>query len=311
MTILRNEPIDAYHAHPAISASKLKIFRESPLLYKRMFIDRVCEKQRSKALDEGAGFDCLLFDGEAAFAANYVTKPPTYPDKKDGQPKSWNMNADFCKAWVAAREAEGKTVLDGDAWTRFVLMREAMHKNPIASALLAHGEQQLTFRRTSEKFPGLEVQVRPDWFSAKPIDIPELGLSSGGKPYIVDLKTTADFGDWWNPLDPQDPRQGKPVHSFGYHRQAALCQWVAYQEVKETAHFLLVVEKDEPFRVGAISLSNDYLEHAWAEVTGDLNRLNACRIANVWPGSPAGVLTLDAPSWLLEKGAREAAVGAA
>lgn len=309
--ILRNLPINDYHAHPAISASKLKVFRESPLLYKRTYLDGVVTRASSEALKEGAGFDSLLFDGEAAFAENYITEPPTYPDSKTGEPKPWNMNANFCKAWVAAREAEGKTVLDTDAWTRFALMRDAIRKSPIAAALLSQGEPQLSFRRTSDKFDGLEVQVRPDWFSTKPLNIPELGLTTNGLPYLVDLKTTKDFNDWWNPLDPQDPRQGKPVHTFGYHRQAALCQWVCYQEVKKTAHFLLVVEKDEPFRVGAISLSDEYLEHAWAEVEGDLKRLSACKLANKWPGSPAGVLTLDAPSWLLEKGAREAAVGAA
>lgn len=306
--IIPNLPIEQYHAHEAQTNTKLKIFRESPLLYKRTFHDKVVTRATSEALKEGAGFDCLLFDGELDFQRKYVTKPPTYVNA-DGETKPWNMGANVCKAWVAAREAEGRTVLEVDAWSRFVLMREAIRKNPLASALLSQGEPQLTFRMKSQKF-GMEVQVRPDWFSKEPIERPELGLTSGGLPYMVDLKTTVDFGDWWDPIDPTDHRQSSPVWKFGYHRQGGFAQWVAHKDVGKTAHFLLISEKEEPFRVGIICLSGEYLDVGWAAVEGDLQRLKACRTANVWPGSPEGVLTINPPSWLLEKAAREAAATA-
>jgi hypothetical protein len=308
--IIRNMPMSEYHDHDAVSSSKLAVFRESPLLYKRTFIDRVVTKASSAALREGAGFDCCLFDGPEAFAATYVCKPPTYTDAKTGEVKPWNGNSNVCKAWLAAAEAQNKVVLDSDAIARFALMREAIRKHPLASALLSQGEPQVTFRREAQKFGGLEVQVRPDWFSEQPIEVPELSLSSGGRPYLLDLKTTADFGDWFDPIDPHGPKQGKPVWTYGYHRQAGFAQWVVHKDVGETAHFLLVVEKDEPYRVGIIQLSNDYLDLGWAAVEGDLTRLAACRATNTWPGSPESVLVLKPPLWLEEKSAREAAASA-
>ncbi len=303
--ILRGLHMSDYHAHEAISSSKLKVFRESPLLYKRTFLDGVVTRASSAALREGAGFDSLLFDGDADFARNYACKPASYPDAKTGEAKSWHGGAGFCKAWEAAREAEGITILAADAWERFVLMREAIRRNPLAKALLGQGEAQVSFRRKSEKFDGLEVQVRPDWFSEQPLCIPELGIDTLGQPYLLDLKTTADFGDWFDPIDPSDPRSGSPVWKFGYHRQGGLAQWVAHKDIGKTAHFLLVVEKEEPFRVGIVCLSDDYLDLGWAACEGDLNRLVACRTANVWPGSPTGVLTLSPPQFLLDKSARE------
>ncbi len=209
------------------------------------------------------------------------------------------------------QEAAGKVVLDGDAWSRFVLMREAVRKNPMAAAIIAQSRAQLTFRMKAQKFDGLEVQVRPDLFSEKPIDLPEFGLTSGGLPFFTDLKTTADFGEWFDFIDPTNPRLGAPVWNFGYHRQAGFVQWVGHKDVGKTAHFLLVVEKDEPYRVGIIALAPDFLELGWAAVEGDLRRLVACQTANQWPGSPAGVVTLNPPSFLLEKGAREAQAGVA
>jgi hypothetical protein len=309
--IITDLHIDAYHAHDAISSSKLKVFRESPLLYKRMFLDRACEKERTKALDEGAGFDSLLFDGEAAFAAKYICKPPTYPDKETGEAKPWNGNAGYCKAWAAKQDAANMVVLDADAYARFALMRDAIRKHPLAAALLGQGVPQVSFRCKAGKFDGLELQVRPDWYSEKPIEIPALGLSSGGLPYLLDLKTTADFNDWFDPIDACDPRAGSPVWKFGYHRQGGLAQIVCAQDIGKTAHFLLVVEKSEPFRVGVVCLNDEYLDLGWAACEADLNRLALCRKTNTWPGSPTGVIKLPPPSWLLEKGAREAAVGAA
>jgi hypothetical protein len=312
MAILLNIPITEYHAHDAETNSKLKVFREGgPLLYKRTFLDKVVTRATSEALKEGAGFDSLIFDGDEKFAATYVTKPPTYPDKKTGEAKPWNMNADFCKAWVAAREAEGKVVLDVDAWTRFVLMRDALRKHPLASALLARGEPQVTFRNKHERFHGLEVQVRPDQFGAEPIDLPEIGLSTNGLPWVNDLKTTDNFSDWWSAHDPEDPRRGAPVWKYAYHRQGGLAQSCISLDIGKTAHFLTVVEKQEPFRVGVIQLSDAYLDLGWSMVEADLKLLAACKLTNKWPGSPEHIITLEPPLWLEEKSAREAAVGAA
>jgi hypothetical protein len=309
--IIPDLPIDQYHAHDAETNSRLRIFRtEGPLVYKRMFLDRAMEKQRTKALDEGAGFDCLVFDGEVEFAARYICKPEAYPDAKTGQPKPWNMNANYCDAWVAAREAEGKTVLDSDAWTRFVLMRAALRANPLIAAIMAQSRSQLTFRMKAQKFDGMEIQARPDLFSEKPLDLPEFGLSTDGLPFFSDLKTTASFSDWWNPLDPQSEWNGRPVWDFGYHRQGGMVQWIGHKDVGPTDHLLLVAEKVEPFRCGVIRMAQELRELGLDQVMGDLTRLQACRTANVWPGSPAGVIPVRGPNRIYEQGAREAQVSA-
>ena len=303
MTIITNLTIEAYHEHEAITNSKLKVFRECPLKYKRYFLDHADEKERTKALDEGAGFDCLLFDGDDEFSRKFALKPDTYPGEK-GESK-WNGNANYCKAWSAARDAEGKIVLDSDAWSKFVLMRQAIQQHPAAMAIINQSVSQLTFRLNSAKF-GFEVQTRPDLFSKDPISRPEFGLDSQGLPFFCDLKTTANFSDWFDPIDPTDHRAGSPVYKFGYHRQAGLCQWVAHKDLGKSHHFLMVVEKAEPYRVGIIELGADYLNLGWDAVEADLKNLAACRLTKIWPGSPQSVIKLQPPQWLLDKSAREA-----
>jgi len=306
MTIERSTPLWYYHSQRAVSSSKLSTFRQSPLLFRKQFLDGVITKEKTAALNEGAGFDSLLFDGDETFAANYVVTPETYPSDK-GEMKPWHGGANFCKQWAKEQEDAGRTVLAKDAMVRFTAMREAIRNSELAQALMANGEAQVSIRLHSQKF-GLDVQTRPDWLSLEPIDRPDLGLWSDGRPYIVDLKTTADFNDWHNPLDPEDPRAGSPVYRYGYALQGSLAQWIASQETEigKTAHFLLVVEKQEPFRVGVVILSDDYLEMAWSEVCADLHRLAACMKVGVWPGSPPRPITLYPKQWQLEQSVRRA-----
>ncbi len=301
-------PLWAYHAASAVSNSKLNVFRQRPMLFKRTFLDQAVTRKSTKALDLGAGFDCALFDGDEKFAQDYICTPDTYLDK-EGTCKPWHNGSNTCKAWLADQVEQGRTVLERDALTRFQSMREAIKAHPLASALLSQGEAQVTIRRHSEKFD-LDLQVRPDWLSLKPIERPDLGLSSGGMPYQVDCKTTEDFNDWFAPLDPESPRQGKPVWTYGYHRQGGMAQWVAFQDIGRTAHFLMVVEKKEPFAVGIICLSSDYLDLGWNQVEGDLQRLKACMVSDRWPNSPAHVITLHPPQWLMDQGVREAVASA-
>lgn len=296
-------PMWAYHASPAISSSKLTVFRQRPMLYKRMFIDQAVTKNRTDALDEGAAFDCALFDGDEKFAADFICKPETYTDDK-GTVKPWHGASNTCKAWIRDQELAGKIILERDAMIRFQAMRDAIKNSDVAQALLSKGRPQMSIRRHSEKYD-LDVQVRPDWLSMDSIDRPDLGLVSNGRPYIVELKTTEDFNDWFSFLDPEDRRCGSPIWKHGYFRQAGMAQWVAYQDIGKTAHYLLVVEKREPFAVGVVIMDDDYLDMGWQEVELDLKRLRACMTADKWPNNPPAPVRIGPPSWLLDKATRE------
>lgn len=313
MTIVRDLHLDDYHASNHISHSKLSVFRRSPLLFKKTFIDKTVEREDTKALKTGRAFDCLLFEGREAYQAQYITTPKTY-ETEDGEVKPWNGNANACKSWSRTQTLQGRTIIDrGDALAFEAMLQSALH-HPIAGPLLKAGTNQVTFRRHSQKY-GLDLQVRPDQTGFEPIVIrDESGnvllesVDREGKPcaWFNDAKTTEDFDDWIELTDPESPRAGKPVHAYGYHLQGSLAQYIGYQDIGETAHYLTVIEKREPFRTGVIRLNDEYMDLGMAQVDADLLRLRACMMANVWPGSPGRVITLAPPQWLLEKGNRMA-----
>jgi hypothetical protein len=214
-----------------------------------------------------------------------------------------------CEHWLDVQTMQGRTIVNRTDALAFEAMLQSVINHPIAGPLLASGENQVTFRRESPRY-GLRLQVRPDQTGFQPIEIRDpdgdVLLTSNGMPWLNDAKTTEDFDDWIDMRDPESPRAGRPVYTYGYHRQGGFAQYVAHQDIGKTAHFLTVIEKREPFRCAVIQLADAYLEQGWASVEADLLLLKACKTANRWPGSPGRVITLNPPDWLLEKGAREA-----
>jgi hypothetical protein len=307
VTIVRNVPIDAYHQHSAKTNTKLKVFKKSPLLYHKVYNEKSYQIPTTRALTLGQAIDTLRFDGREVYGQRFIMQPKTYP-AEDGTAKDWHGQANYCKAWARSQVLHGRTVLTYDEQMMIEAMNLEISRHPIASALLAQGESQLTFRRTSERFE-MEVQVRPDHFSENPIEVMhrgEIALSSNGKPYMADLKSIDDLDNLYDVLDPESPRTGRPITKHGYYRQGGLAQWVAAQDVGETAHFLIFVEKAEPHRVAVVELDGDFLDIGYSEVAADLQRLRQCEVANVWPGSPEHVIKMFAPEWLTERANREA-----
>lgn len=302
MTIIRGESIADYHANDAESSSSLKIFRHSPLLYHRVYNEKSYQIPETRALIVGRAIDCLEFDGREEYAKRFAITPKTYP-AEDGSPKPWTGNADYCKSWQRAQAMRGLEVISAHEALAIEWMHDAIKRHPVAQALLSQGEPQVTFRLSSDRF-GMDLQVRPDWWNEKPLEVPELGLSTAGLGYQCDLKSTIAFDSWFDVNDPEDLRSGRPVYDLGYYRQAGLAQWVAYQDVGQTAHFLIVVEKVQPFRCGVFEMTSAYLDMGFKEIGEDLQRLRNCQLTNIWPGSVERVMRLAPQEWMEQRGMR-------
>lgn len=278
--ILRDIPITDYHAANAVSNSKLKIFRErGPHYYRARFIEgKIAASPDTAALRFGRAFDAMLTEPEK-FAEQFIVAP----DDLDRRTKAG-------KEWAAANAA--KAILDGDEAGQLRGMTSAILAHPLARQFVLEGERQVTVR--GKHACGLELQTRPDL----------IGLA--GKPWIADIKTTADLGDWHDAADPHSPRAGAPIWRYGYHRQGGIAQHLVHRETgKKTAHYLVVVEKAEPFRCAVFEMDDDALDCGWRSAERDLLRLARCVQSGDWSDGLGGAIRIAAPAWLLEADARE------
>jgi hypothetical protein len=268
--ILRDEPIDVYHAAKAISSSKVKLFQESGPAALAAYLRGEYERPDTKAFAVGRFLDTLLTGDD--WAQRYIIKP----EGIDGRTKQG-------KEWLAKAEADGLEVvsLEDAAWARDA--REAIMAIPAAADAIENAIAQVSFRAKLDEW-SFAVQSRPDWWV-------EDGLArTCFEPLFPDLKTTADL---------PGIIEGRSIFKYGYDMQAALVRMTAGAcGVMPTHHELICVTKKIPAQACVVLLTEEWLKIGERRVRGLLSRIDACARANHWPRVAEPVVEARVPGWL-------------
>ena len=274
------EPVDAYHACSALSKTKLDVFRDSPLLFKKRFITRELSSEKTDALIVGGAVDTLALEGQKEFNSRYAIEPDDSPRRPT-------------KAQIAALKKSPAALESIDYWTRydaenkgkdvltdkqFALVKrcaDALHANETFARFMQFGESQVTFRIPGHRFA---LQCRPDRWLEEGCDLTD------GMPCIVDVKTIAEL-----PADNPD-HLARHIGNFGYHRGAYLYPEIVSTVLKYKSGYrppfiLALVEKREPHAVLIRVVDQVAIDVGEREVSESLDRLKKCLADNFWPES--------------------------
>ncbi len=277
--IWRKVGMDAYHGDlcvgPSISSSGLRtIEARSPLHYwatSYMNPDRPPEES-TPAFDFGRAVHTLLLS-EDGFRDDFVVRPETYPDAKTGEFKPWNGNATVCREWLAARKAEGKTVLLPGQVEDIRRMAERLSKDQTAIDLLRGRVERSII--TKDK-TGAWVKSRPDSIPADTI--------------IADLKTCSDASQ---------QKITRSIVDYGYLQQMALAitslEEVVGRQVNEAV--LLFVETSYPYAYNIKPLDNGDVYLAMRQNRRALDTFAECLKSGDWPTYADSTFTWSAPKW--------------
>jgi hypothetical protein len=187
------------------------------------------------------------------------------------------------KAAKEAREqarADGKVALLSKDLARAVAMRDAVHADPIAHALLTlpgAPEQTLIWRETPDVWGRAMLDRWPD-----PANSPD--------PISVDLKSTEKGLD--------DASLAKTVWEYGYHQQE---DW--YRRGYHAVHgvwpdFMFVfVSAKAPHLVRVFPLDDELRADARARNDEALTVWRDCQKSGVWPAYANTLDPLSAPRW--------------
>jgi hypothetical protein len=270
------ETIEAYHANPAISHSKLECYRRRPALYYKKYVAKTLPPpEDTSAFRLGSAVHCAVLE-EKQFSARYILRPDCDRRTKEGKIQF----AEF-----SAQHAD-KTLLDADEMSQVVQMREAIAAHPLASQLLADGLAETTWRKEQPNALGA-LQCRTDWFSSLGCELSDF------KPYALDIKTVES-------LDSDAFRNfERAAFNYGYHRQAGfylplineIFQWSV------SKMYYVAVEKCEPYGCAVYTLSDDAIAKGQDENIADLVRLKRSLETNEWPNIEPVLHELKLPAW--------------
>lgn len=178
-----------------------------------------------------------------------------------------------------AARAEGAVPLLSKDLARATAMRDAVHAEPLAHALLTmpgQPEQTLLWQEAGTWCRAmLDRWPHPD---------------NDPQPIIVDLKKTAKALD--------DASLAKTVWEYGYHQQADWYSrgYLAVHDVRPDFVFVFV-QDSPPHLVRVVTLDLDLLADALARNDEALQIWRQCQETGVWPAYENTLDPLSAPRW--------------
>ncbi len=256
---------EEYHAHNAVSKSRLDVIDRSPAHYYYQYLSGKYERSSTKTFDIGGAAHKLILEPHE-FAKEFVAVPKTAPKR----PSVTQLNAAKpSPSTVAAIQwweqfnttHAGKTQISANDMAEITAIYDSVYRHKAANWLLKEGIAEASIFFT-EPETGIECKARPDFFNSD--------------SFIVDVKTTVNaspsaFG--WSAL------------KYRYQVQAAFYMDAFYHKFGEyPAGFVFIaIEKEPPYAVAAYMTTPDMLERGGAAYMRNLQTLRRCLENNEWP----------------------------
>jgi exodeoxyribonuclease VIII len=252
-----------YHAHPAISKSRLDLIHRSPAHYKA---EAENPSEPTAAMLWGSMYHSLILTPDD-FARTYAVMP-------EGIDRRTKEGKDAWAAWQ--EEYEGMTPVDRPTMTELTAMRDALMAHSFASAALQGG---LTEQSYFAMIDGVECKCRPDFV---------LGNT------MTDLKTCKDA---------RPDMFSRATWDYRYHVQGSFYPDVYFEATRNRIELFLLVaqEKTRPYAVNVFVADEAMLDQGRREYLDDLAIYRECLDLDVWPAYPEKVQALVLPVWAQEE----------
>ena len=246
-----DEKLYRRRAAECMSSHQLRDFRWCPAYFVRKRAGLVSYSD-SPAFLVGRALHCLAIEGRAEYDRRYMTGGPV--NEKTGKPYGADTKAH--REWAAAQERD---VLTADQAALVEQMADAAASHDVASRWFSGGVGECVARHP---LGGVPCQIRIDCLH------PNHG--------IVDLKTTADI-DWFE----SDARKFGYLHQLAFYRD--VLAGAAGVKPGDIPCRLVAVEKDEPFRCGAWTVTPGSLDDCSRQNLAALDQYVRCEASGVWP----------------------------
>ena len=248
-TMVLEMPEEAYHAHPALSASGMKQLLRSPLHFKQSREVRV----------EKPAFDV----GHAAHALVLGVGQPIEQIDATLLSADGGIRSNAAKADVERIRAEGKVPLKPETYVKVRAMADAVLANPKARALLE-----------------LPRYTEVSLFAVDP----ETGVPLRGR---LDILAGAKCGDVKTTPDVREYKLRSVIQDFGYDLQGEvyrlLMQLVLNVDPEPVE--LIFVEKEPPYEVRVVKLGEAWQVGGHARMRYAIDLYQSCVEFGVWPGA--------------------------
>lgn len=256
---------DEYHAHPALSASGMKVLLRSP---KHFRMSRAVNKPRPE-------FDI----GHAIHARVLGVGLPLVEIPASKLASNGALSTKAAKEFVETARAEGKVPLKPITYAEIIRASDAVLANAKAKQLLERPGFTEVSLFADDPVTGVHLRGRLDRLAGDPIDV----------------KSTADV---------RTRKITNAIVDFGYDVQAAVYRMLVELVTGEKPGpmHLIFVEKEPPYEVRVVRLGDPVWQEAGEmKMRAAIDLFAWCTEQDAWPGDDEDggpIQDLPAPAWL-------------
>ena len=261
--ILPNMPIEEYHAHTAISKSRLDDLHRSPAHYREALLN---PPEPTPAMKWGQAYHSLILQPDL-FLDVYAVIPEDI-DRRTKEGKA------IWQEFVAANP--DKEHIDKPTMQTLQSMREVLLAHPYAARALTGGQAEHSFFWS---YQDVECRCRPDYIN---------------EGVLWDLKTT---------VDARPEAFSRAVWNFRYHVQAPFYLDGYYTATGESPEAFVFVaqEKTPPYAVAVYQANEAIVDQGRREYRRDLEVYQECLATDTWPSYPTEIQSILLPRWAAEE----------
>lgn len=223
-TVIDGIPNDEYHAIHAVSSSNCKDLLKSPWLY---WHNKNNPKAQTPAMALGSMVHHLILE-PSTFEDHYLVAEIPKRVTKAGKEAYAELE----------QQAQGRVLVDMEAYNNAKAMQENLYKNEFIKMLLSDGKAEQTTLWHDESNQTL-CKAKADYLNTS-------------KGLIVDLKTTSSLAS--------EMAFKSTLNSYQYHLSASMYQDGSYHATgKRMDFYFIVVETFAPFNFGIYKLGDEWL----------------------------------------------------
>jgi hypothetical protein len=271
--IIPAEDARRYHsAGPkSLGSTRISHFREhGPVWWHLRYIaNEIPQPETSDAMRQGSLVDCMLTE-PAEFDRRYIAKP-----------EGMSFATKEGKAWRAA-QPDGIEIVPPE-WIKIASdCVHAVGAHATAADMLADPlcTKQTSLRHVLDN--GIVLQSRPDFLKLDPATM---------TGWYIDGKKTDDLEGF-----------GRKAIDYGYHRQLAICQYLAARAGYKIDAYLLAYEWQRGSRARLYRMPETALAAGWLEVYGVIREIAERFEDNDWTDDNDGEIEdLEIPDWMLRR----------
>jgi hypothetical protein len=255
--------ITEYHSSEGISSSGITLLIDCPKRYFHKYVEKA-PSEPTTAMELGSAVHMLVLEPELFNKTYYLMR------------ESCDLRTKAGKEALAKAEldANGRTIMRKGTWEQAVAMADSIKASATWNKIIP-GNVEYSVLWDAGIY-NTRLRARPDFYN---------------DTMIVDIKTTDSIKGF-----------SKSIHSYGYHRQAAMqIDGLKHHDGKDRFFGFMVVENKAPYLTACFVLNEPTIRQGRREYLDAAAIYHECMSTGEWPGYEECFQEISIPAYAIQE----------